>query len=289
VQFIHQSVNDFLFRNQRLQRLDQTLQPDPISASHGQLWDRCWSEIKRLDTTSTSKEHMRHLSDKCPFLLYAVSYVFDHAEEALSGGAIRQEIVRWLQIQNDWFGCWKTFLSTVDSDGEHSYLRDSMDVEPLYTLSLRGCQKLVTLVLAGGGADVNAQGGHYGNALQAASARGYTTIVQQLLERGADVNAQGGYYGNALQAASAGGYAVVVQQLLERGADVNAQGGFYGNALQAASAGGHATIVQQLLERGADVKVQGGRSGNAQDGDSGNTQGGRQRATGCFCWRTRRV
>jgi hypothetical protein len=42
--------------------------------------------------------------------------------------------------------------------------------------------------------------------------------------------AQGGRYGNALQAASAGGYEKAVQTLLAAGADVNAQGGEYGNA-----------------------------------------------------------
>ncbi|KAK4194116.1 hypothetical protein QBC40DRAFT_270361 [Triangularia verruculosa] len=64
-------------------------------------------------------------------------------------------------------------------------------------------------------------GGHFGNALQAASYRGNSEIVQQLLEYGADVNAQGGEYGNALQATSTGGHAEIVRQLLERGADVN--------------------------------------------------------------------
>lgn len=34
---------------------------------------------------------------------------------------------------------------------------------------------------------------------------GHEQIVQRLLEKGADVNAQGGRYGNALQAASAEG------------------------------------------------------------------------------------
>jgi len=131
---------------------------------------------------------MRHLSDNYPFLLYAASYVFDHAEKALSGGAIRQEIVRWLQIRNDWFGWWKTFLSTVDSHGEHSYL-DNMDIGPLYVLSFRGYQKLITLVLAGVGADVNAQGGEYGHALQAASYRGHAEIMRQLLEHGAEYSA----------------------------------------------------------------------------------------------------
>ena len=64
-------------------------------------------------------------------------------------------------------------------------------------------------------------------------------MVQILLNKGADVNAQGGEYGNALQAASSGGHDQVVQILLDKGADVNAQRGKYGNALYVASSGGH--------------------------------------------------
>ena len=65
------------------------------------------------------------------------------------------------------------------------------------------------------------------------------------------INAQGGYYGNTLQAASWGGHNQVMQVLLDKGADVNAQGGYYGNALQAASHRGHEKVVQMLLEKGA--------------------------------------
>jgi ankyrin repeat protein len=50
------------------------------------------------------------------------------------------------------------------------------------------------------------QGGHYGNALQAASAKGYRQVVKMLLDKGADVNAQGRFYGNALQGASDKGH-----------------------------------------------------------------------------------
>ncbi|KAK0736729.1 hypothetical protein B0T21DRAFT_367415 [Apiosordaria backusii] len=46
-----------------------------------------------------------------------------------------------------------------------------------------------------------------------------------LLDEGADVNAQGGRYGNALQATSLGGHRKTVQLLLDKGADVNTQGG----------------------------------------------------------------
>jgi len=50
-------------------------------------------------------------------------------------------------------------------------------------------------------------------------------IVQRLLEKGANVNAQGGYYGNALQVASYEDHVQIVQRLLKNGADFNAQGG----------------------------------------------------------------
>ena len=71
-----------------------------------------------------------------------------------------------------------------------------------------------------------------------ASSLGLFEVCRLLLEKGADVNAQGGFYGNALQAASYNGHRAVVELLLERGADVNAQSEYYGNALQAASLNG---------------------------------------------------
>ncbi|KAJ7693718.1 ankyrin repeat domain-containing protein [Mycena olivaceomarginata] len=132
----------------------------------------------------------------------------------------------------------------------------------LWAAVSQGHDKIV-LVLLDKGADVNAQQGEYGNALQAAASGGHDKIVQVLLDKGADVNAQEGFYGNALQAAASGGHDKIVLVLLDKGADVNAQGGFYGNALQAAAFGGHDKIVLVLLDKGADVNAQGGRYGNA--------------------------
>ncbi|KAF2827154.1 hypothetical protein CC86DRAFT_274174, partial [Ophiobolus disseminans] len=65
-----------------------------------------------------------------------------------------------------------------------------------------------------------------------------------LLDKGADVNAQGGDFGNAFHAASLKGHEAVVKLLLDKGADANAQGGDYGNALHAAST----VTLQKLLE-----------------------------------------
>ncbi|KAH7359929.1 hypothetical protein BKA66DRAFT_562105 [Pyrenochaeta sp. MPI-SDFR-AT-0127] len=128
---------------------------------------------------------------------------------------------------------------------------------PLYYAALFGLEEAVKLLLEYG-ADVNAQGGRYSSALQAASANGYEAVVELLLEKGADINAQGKFFSNALQVASAEGHEVVVELLLEKGADINAQGGIYDTALQAASSRGHEVVVELLLEKGADINAQGG-------------------------------
>ncbi|KAF5342987.1 hypothetical protein D9758_013664 [Tetrapyrgos nigripes] len=143
-----------------------------------------------------------------------------------------------------------------------SYMWNSGSALPLYYASMTDLLNMI-LILVEEGANVNAQGGEYGNALQAASYQGSKEIVKLLVEKGADINAQGGPYGNALQAASFQGSEEIVKLLVEKGADINAQGGQYGNALQAASYQGSEEIVKLLVEKGADINVQGGQYGNA--------------------------
>jgi ankyrin repeat protein len=85
--------------------------------------------------------------------------------------------------------------------------------------------------------------------------RGLTDIGQGNGERKGLINAQGGRYGNPLQAASARGHEKAVQMLKNAGADVNAQGGHYCNALQAASSENHEKVVQMLIDAGVDVNA----------------------------------
>jgi Cdc6-like AAA superfamily ATPase len=127
--------------------------------------------------------------------------------------------------------------------------------------SLLGHDAVVQLLLDED-ANVNAQGGDHGNALQAASVGGHTQVVKMLLEAGAEVNAQGGDYGNALQAASVGGHTQVVKMLLEAGAEVNAQSRFHSNALQAALSRGHKQVVEILLNKGAKSNARSGLKSN---------------------------
>ncbi|KAJ5100969.1 Pfs NACHT and ankyrin domain protein [Penicillium angulare] len=120
-----------------------------------------------------------------------------------------------------------------------------------------------TRVLISKGAEVNAQGGDYGNALQAASERGNLEIVKLLLDKGADVNARGNLHGNALYISSLRGHQEIVKLLLHKGAEVNAQDREYDNVLRSAPRTNHQEAVKLLLDQGVDVIAQGGEFGNA--------------------------
>ncbi|KAJ5665326.1 NACHT nucleoside triphosphatase [Penicillium maclennaniae] len=209
-----------------------------------------------------------------PFAHFAATHWFHHYTVSREGKtAIEQLASRLFKDETSAFVTWirlhdieRLWNMNVD------YNRPLTDIaSPLYYAALLGLEFVLNSILTIGTRNtdvsviVDAQGGEYGNALQAASRSGNGKVAQMLLDRGADVNAQGGFYGNALQAASFGGYEKVVQMLLDRGADINAQGGEYeyGNALHTASYGGYENVVQMLLDRGADVNVQGGFHANA--------------------------
>ena len=96
---------------------------------------------------------------------------------------------------------------------------------PLYYACYCGLSRSA-LILVTGGTDVNAQGGNYGNALQAAALIGDEQILKLLLEAGADVNAEGGVYGNALQAAASEGLEEIFRVLMDHGAVVTQNGDF---------------------------------------------------------------
>ncbi|EED14280.1 ankyrin repeat and socs box protein, putative [Talaromyces stipitatus ATCC 10500] len=128
------------------------------------------------------------------------------------------------------------------------------------------------------GADFNGDG-KFATVLNAASYFGLDDFVQNELDRGSDVNAKGGYYVTALQAAIAGrhdrhvfemlrhfwptrvsrpGYILeqeeptTIQILLKHGADPDICGGDVGSSLLASCLSGDIPCVKLLLAHGAD-------------------------------------
>ena len=230
VQFIHESVNDFLLRNRRLETLDPRLELNVIGQSHDYLRACCMSYLMMSELPLAKEDSQaKELSFNYPFLEYASTYVLDHAEEAQGRGIMQKEFVHCLQQQNEKFERLRHFHNAFEKIPD---LGCGKGVTPLYTFSFHGYHELVKVILSEEQIDINVQGGGYGNALQAASAEGKKEVVALLLGNGADVNAQGGAYGNPLQAALAEGKNNVVDMLLENGADANAHGGLGSSALQ---------------------------------------------------------
>ncbi|KAL5045868.1 hypothetical protein BDW71DRAFT_72141 [Aspergillus fruticulosus] len=195
-----------------------------------------------------------------PLAHFAAMYWFAHFREGSAMGLAAEGLILRLFNQANSFLTWVR-LHDLDRKWDISVnLERAVEhiPSPVYYTALLGLESVLNALIASSEkptsiADmVIAQGGVYGNALQAASYQGHDKLVQILLDQGADVNAQGGFYGNAFQAASAGGHEKMVQILLNQGADANAQGGKYGNALQAASARGREKVVQILIEHGAN-------------------------------------
>ena len=194
---------------------------------------------------------------------YSARFWIEHAQatEEQTGGYSQEAMVLFWEKKNAYLNWLR--IHNPDRSWEMPDFKKILKLlpAPLYYASLFGLRRVVELLVEKG-ADVNAQGGDYGNALQAASYRGHEAIVRLLVDNGADVNAQGGNYDNALYAASSRGHEQIVRLLVDKGADVKAEGGYHGNALYAASERGHEQIVRLLLDNGADVNAKGGKYGH---------------------------
>jgi len=144
--------------------------------------------------------------------------------------------------------------STVQND--HNIIGDSDNSTPLYRAAEKGDIEAVKILLDAN-EDINAQGGFYGNALQAASANGHKPVVRLLLEAGADVNSRESEWGpTPLSRAARNGHLGAVKVLVQAGADVESKDDAGRTPLSWAAANGHLEAVKWLAkEAGADVET----------------------------------
>ncbi|KAJ7453162.1 hypothetical protein FB451DRAFT_1100503 [Mycena latifolia] len=157
--------------------------------------------------------------------------------------------------------CW--YLIQEDACSGDSILQEA---------AFEGLTDMVDILLANGvhpDATPPADEGENGRALQAASGRGHTEIINLLLDHGADINFPC-HLGTALQMAAFFGHKESVCLLISRGANVNIEGGRYGTALIAAAFRNNCDIVQILLENDADIEARSGSFSSALHAASGH-------------------
>jgi hypothetical protein len=300
LQFIHQSVNDFLSR-EGLGFLDVASCGNPIGQGHHQLSIICANYIRLAEVNNSNELSAKAIKAQLPFVDYATRSWFLHAEKAETLGIPQDYLLRFTQhcpkLLERWVRVYiildgypsserrpdrasttlhiassSNLLSVVKgllSTSPHLEQMDSFGNRALHHASRWGHGKVVKS-LVDAGAMVEAENKSKRTALERAAANGHEEVVGLLLATGADVNKQTGEFGNALYGAAAKGSTVIVRVLLNHKAEVNAQGGQYGNALQAAAHEGHQAVVQLLLDNGAEVNAQGGQYGNALQAAAGN-------------------
>ena len=247
IRLAHFSVKEYLLSERCILRSNFQ-----IPACHREIAEGCLHYLLYMvkQAPLTDEIVTRH-----PLARYAAEYWWQHAHDVdVVDGQKVFDLSSRLLIDDD-----LTLLSWIQLyNPDQPWQKSNMSLpstnvaQPLYYAAFVGLPKVVKTVLAQT-PNVNAQGGTYGNALQAASRGGYEKVVQMLLDAGVEINAQGGHYSNALRAASERGHEKVVQMLLDAGAKVNTQQDKY--TLQEASRNGHEKVVQMLLDAGVEINT----------------------------------
>ncbi|CEL07105.1 Putative Pfs, NACHT and Ankyrin domain protein [Aspergillus calidoustus] len=136
----------------------------------------------------------KELEENFPMARYAAEAWTGHAALAQASSDIVAAIVKFLMEE----ATFQRWLHLFQADVSWKSNSGSPPGSRLYYACFAGLAQPARTIIHNG-ADVNAKGGRYGNALQAASIEGHQEVVRLLLDKGADINTQGGEYGTALQ------------------------------------------------------------------------------------------
>lgn len=237
IQFIHESVRDFLLRGNGLASL---LQSDPAcditGLSHERLKECCYQYITAdmfpfqiflcvelpHPKTQEAFDLRIEISTQFPFIEYATENIFNHANIAQGYNVLQGDFLQSFESASPTGQTsrrrWIAFHNILQ---RYQIRRYTPTAKFLYIFAEKGFQNLVQ-VLLDGKSNVDATGERYGNALQAASTNGYTALVQLLIGAGANVNIPGGEYGYPIAAAMSRNHKPIVELLLDKAADPTA-------------------------------------------------------------------
>ncbi|SCO55458.1 related to ankyrin 3 [Fusarium fujikuroi] len=266
VQFIHESVRDFLIKDKGLQELWPELGPDWESAGHERLKMCCYSyfelfiEKQKLKTEywSTFVHKVAEDTKAYPFLQYASQFVLHHSNFAVNA-ADQQTFLESFQTF-----AWKAVINAFEEFWGYRY---RLTAQLLYILADRGHSLLIQSILKNDAdIDIPSKYDRYVYPLIAAMAKGDKASVLALLRLpsalydGMDIT-EGlspntntvGLCRTPLSWACENGHFGIARVLVERDAQpVNTVGEAY-SLLMLASKNGHIDIARWLVDHGADI------------------------------------
>ncbi|KAH8728085.1 hypothetical protein GQ44DRAFT_584334, partial [Phaeosphaeriaceae sp. PMI808] len=178
----HASIKEFLKSDQLAEEFSKHFQEKTARASLAKL---CLSYLLQLDTSFS----IAQIRTDFPFAKYCATHWMSHAAATEGNDGELEKLINKFFRSKHHEICLKLHRPDVD-ENTAPIKEDDLRV-PLYYAALGGLEKAVECLLNQGD-DVNAQGGYFGNALQAASVQGHTAVVKLLLGKGAKVNIQAG-------------------------------------------------------------------------------------------------
>ncbi|KAL9064791.1 MAG: hypothetical protein Q9161_008646 [Pseudevernia consocians] len=272
VRIAHFSVQEYL-ESDRIRHQKAEIFSLRSAMAHDEIAHICL--VYLLDHGLSRSELDRSILKEYPLAHFAAMYWYRHYQMTPNPTPALSNCISRLFQSQDSFTTWVR-LHDVDDDWDimTNFSRPLDDIpSPVYYASLLGLDQTLHEILntqevestitpaqsvasaSKVSKQINARGGSYSNALQAALVKGHDEIVQILLDRGAEIYVRDVYERTALQMASSKGHNQIVEMLLDRGANVNARDDSGNTALHAASYRGHDKIVQILLDRGAKSEV----------------------------------
>jgi len=264
VHFSHFSVKEYL-TSDRIANAEHVsrfhIHPKP---AHTLLAKACLSVLLQLDY-SIDEAKMKNF----PLAEYAAEHWVEHAQFEDVSSYIQGGMDILFEEDKPHFDSWVR-VHNIDSDEDlnnyyywNTTRPEQPDPVPLYYAALCGFRGPVERLLTAYPGDLDAEGGVYGAPLNAALAKGHLDIARFLLDRGAGGDNRSKEDQTGLYIASSRGYTDVVQSLINRGADLNAickdcdedDVCVEWTPLQVAIYHERRDVAILLLERGADTEI----------------------------------
>ncbi|RMJ19694.1 hypothetical protein CDV36_000691 [Fusarium kuroshium] len=265
VQFIHESVKDFLIKDRGLQALWPDFKSDLQSRGHERLKQCCSTYINHdmvhacisSNEPATKSDGSLEVKEQFPFLEYASQNVLYHSDGAAQ--AIPQTEFLSQTSTLDW-------ASTINSSEKFEIRRYSPTASLIYILADKGFSELIRTWLPEHPA-TDIRGERYEYPLFAALANGHKDAVAALLGLNSSIRESvdlpkgfgsktgfTGYKGRTLLTwAAQEGQMNVLKPLLRKGTDIDETDQQYYTSLMRASEAGHHAVVAFLIKEGARI------------------------------------
>ena len=272
VQFIHESVRDFLLKENGLRQLWTDLSTNSVGLSHDRLKE-CCSNYMRLNIvgdlgitgdvpTASSPEAgvlRKNASLQFPFLEYAVHNVLAHANIAHAEGVNQEFFVKDFELSN-----WVQLNNIVE---RYEVRRLPSDIDLLYVCAERNYSNLINILMQDR-LYTSGENRRYHNPIFAAVANNCRQAFETL------IRADGQMYPDGIEFPYPGANVGALLAKYRKSAlmprlisvyNFDNTGTFRGGItrLYWAAQLGYTEIVQVLMSRGADVNPQGGLWSNA--------------------------